>query len=422
MGRNSRRKRDRSQAQRPHEENEPKPKIAPTIEAGSSVSAKVEDEPNSRFSLENSSNPFKSNVNAFLDTIAATERDHFFSEAHVEPERRAELWARQAEIGEELVDKYSWAIPNERSISVLKHFAPLVEIGCGANAYWCQQMKQAGIDIVGFDINPKTGGKIGGAPKGKGRTFTVQRGGPEVLSNPVNKHRNLFLCYPDENDNDKDEDFSLGLACLENFQGDHVIHVGEIYGDTLSVDQAPWGRSSSPYFQQQLATQFHCVLQIPLPNWIHVRDSLTVWKRSSLCTLVFTADDDDEDGSNEEVSYRYVPPEERLPDERAAPFLLHLLKNADKHVHGSNERLVKNEIRSHSTNEKTKLEDTKDGSIGQKCIPKSIKSKKKRKNSDEIGTGDNKSGSQKTISSNLKKMKTKSVDKAKEKLGYECSW
>eukprot|EP00977_Amphora_coffeiformis_P021408 scaffold9279_cov159-Amphora_coffeaeformis.AAC.8 len=409
MGKNSRRKRQRPQTQRPHEENDPNPKTAPTITVGLMVSGKKDDGPSSQTSLAKSSNPMQSMLNAFLDTIDAMERDHFFSEVHVEPERRAELWAQQAEIGEELVDKYSWAIPNKRSLSILKHFAPLVEVGCGANAYWCQQMKQAGIDIVGFDINPKSGGKIDSKSKGKGRSFSAQKGGPEVLAHSGNKHRNLFLCYPDENENngeDPEEDFSLGLACLEHFQGDYVIHVGEIYGDTLSVDQAPWGRSSSPYFQQQLATQFHCVLQIPLPNWIHVRDTLTVWKRSSLCTIVFAADDEEEEGSSEEVSYRYVPPEERLPEERVAPFLLHLLQNE--------ETSIKTEDQPHLTSEKKMGENAKDESAGA-STPTSTKFKKKRKNSDANETKDTNDG-------DVKKKKKTSADKAKEKLGYECSW
>jgi hypothetical protein len=278
------------------------------------------------------SNPLRAKWKTFWDDLTAEERDHFFSDRHVTPERRAQVWGAQATVGQELVDDYAWAIPDDAALDVLEHFCPLVEIGSGANAYWCRQMKARGMNVVAYDSDPTVGGKIAKASsssssdvhKNKGG-FVVQQGGPSVLAEPANAARNLFLCYPDENDSAEEEGFSLGLACLQDFQGDHVVHVGEIYGDTLSVDQAPWGRSSSLQFQERLATEFHCVLQIPLPNWVHVRDTLTVWKRSSLCTLVFAADEEDEEDEDEEVSYRYIPPEERIPSVRVAPFLRHLL-------------------------------------------------------------------------------------------------
>jgi hypothetical protein len=50
-----------------------------------------------------------------------------------------------------------------------------------------------------------------------------------------------------------------------------------------------------------LAAEFHCLLKVSLSNWLHVRDSISVWKRSETCTIVFAADDDDdEDGDGED--------------------------------------------------------------------------------------------------------------------------
>lgn len=340
-----------------------------------------------------SSNPLASKLQAFLDSIPAQERNHFFSNTHVDPERRAELWARQADVGEELVNQYAWAIPDKRALQVLQHFAPLVEIGCGANAYWCKLMKGAGIDIVAYDDDPESGGKIAKSHL-KGQQLRTKKGGPEVLGHPSNEGRNLFLCYPDENESmgEDGEQFSLGLACLGEFKGDYVIHVGEVYGDTLSVDQAPWGRSSSPGFQERLATEFHCVMRIQLPNWIHVRDTLTVWKRSSLCAIVFG--DEDDEGSVEEVAYRYIPPEERLPVEQAAPFLAHFLQR-DEPNGRMNVSLTKTTL--------TKDERTDTVSPPRKGVEKAATS--------STSTG-------KAVNKNQKT----SIDKTKEKLGYECAW
>jgi len=303
----------------------------------------------------NVNNPLLLKQQSFLQRLSPSEREEFFSSATVSPERRAQIWMEQAEIGEELVNQYSWATPDERALKILKEFSPLVEIGCGRNAYWCRFMRAHGVDVVGYDREPHEGGIIqSGKPTGEHQkfenlSFKVYKGGPEMLRLDENSKRTLFLCYPDEtagnehrdgdafkekigNDDSDENDSqpSLGSACLEHYQGEYVIHVGELFCDaSLSMDQAPWGRSSSPEFQQQLAAEFHCVLRVGLPGWLHVRDTLTVWKRSEVCTLVFAAEDEDEDDEEEEeVEYRYIPKDERLPIDIAAPCFLYLIQNS----------------------------------------------------------------------------------------------
>ena len=278
-------------------------------------------------------NPLLRKQRAFLETaLTAAERDGFFGARAVAPGRRAELWAAQADLGERLVNEHAWATPNDRALRVLRHFAPIVEMGCGANAYWCRQMKAVGVDVMGYDVAPDKGGTIEadrGASINSNRKqqtdFPVQQGGPQVLS----KHsdRTLFLCYPDEHamiDEETSEPISMAAECLKHYQGEYIIHVGELFTTgCLSLEQ-PWGRSSSAEFQERLASEFHCLLCIELPNWLHTVDRLTVWKRSPTTTIVFAGESDD-DESDEEVEYRHVPVEERLPVDVAAPCLQHLL-------------------------------------------------------------------------------------------------
>lgn len=284
------------------------------------------------------SNPLLEQQRAYLQSLTENERDNYFSNDLVEPERRAQIWMEQADLGSNLVDQCSWATPDERALRILKKFSPIVEVGCGANAYWCRAMKAAGVDVLGYDIKPKEGGKIETNNHTKVdpriNNFSVMTGGPEVLAKEHLKNRTLFLCYPDEetlettddddesNDEDKDAQ-SLGSACLEHFQGKYVIHVGELYGETLSMDQAPWGRSSGPEFQQRLASEYHCLLKAKLTNWLHVRDTISVWKRSEICPIVFDAEGEDDD--EEEVEYRHIPKDEILPLDLAAPCLSYLL-------------------------------------------------------------------------------------------------
>lgn len=285
---------------------------------------------------DNDHNPLLTKQQRYLESVSPNERENLFSLELVSPERRGELWMEQADLGEELVNQYSWATPDERALRILKHLSPVVEIGCGANAYWCRVMTQAGVDVVGYDGNPQGGGKIQNQKSSKRKrqpSFRVRQGGPEVLARDEMKNRTLFVCYVDEEppeEQDGEDSMTLGAACLEHYQGDYVVHVGELYGDTLSMDQAPWGRSSGPEFQQRLASEYHCLLRAKLTNWLHVRDTISVWKRTERCSIVFAEEDDREqqDGEEEEVEYRHIPVEERLPTDVAAPCLQHLLTAA----------------------------------------------------------------------------------------------
>jgi hypothetical protein len=322
-----------------------------------SPSSKPKDKPQEKKKTIENSNPLLQQQSKFLKSLTPQDRDGFFSDAKVDPERRAKLWMAQAEVGEELVNKYAWATPNDQAIKILKHFSPLVEIGCGANAYWLKLMqRQAGIDIVGYDVNLEQGGTIvvpdsstqqdKKKRKGSDPSSLIRQGGPDVLSLKENAKRTLFLCYPDEDDQEPEEDdddadddeenydddrepqvpTSMGWKCLDQYQGEYVIHVGELFSDAnLSIDQAPWGRSSSPEFQQRLASEYHCLLKAQLPNWLHTRDSISVWKRSETCAIVFAADEEEDAEEDEEVEYRHIPPDERLPSDLAAPCLQHLL-------------------------------------------------------------------------------------------------
>ena len=140
------------------------------------------------------------------------------------------------------------------------------------------------------------------------------------------KERALFLCYPDEvaftSEESDDECETMGAACLKHFKGDIVIHVGELYGDTISMDQAPWGRSSGAEFQQRLHSEYHCLLKAKLQNWLHVRDTISVWKRTKCCSIVFQGENDE---SDDEVEYGHIPDNEILPVDSAASCVSHLL-------------------------------------------------------------------------------------------------
>merc|ERR1712194_175323 len=57
----------------------------------------------------------------------------------------------------------------------------------------------------------------------------------------------------------------------------------------------------------------------------HVRDTLSVWKRSETCCMAFKDEEDD-------AYYKYIPPEEVLPVDAAAPCVAHLLHSDETDV------------------------------------------------------------------------------------------
>lgn len=84
---------------------------------------------------------------------------------------------------------------------------------------------------------------------------------------------NFFILFPFFS-----EGCLFSLDCLRHYKGNTVIHIGELFGETLSTN--PWGQTTSRDFQLRLGESFRCVSRVQLPNWPGHMDSLTVWSRA----------------------------------------------------------------------------------------------------------------------------------------------
>eukprot|EP00605_Chrysophyceae_sp_TOSAG23-4_P001960 GSChrysophyteH1.ASY1.ANO1.2171.1 assembled CDS len=208
-------------------------------------------------------------------------------------EHRMLAWDELDRIWNPIRDKFAWAIPDNRALRILKSFSPLVEIGAG-KGYWASLLQKQGVDILPFDIRGS-----GEGPQEVKYWTEVKTGGPEMLKRYVN--RALFLCYPDE-------DESIAIQCLENYAGEYIIHVGELFagdGTQGGVPQAPFGRTTSGTFQQELSIQFHPLLIADLKARLpYSRDTISVWKRTvyvpgRLPTRNSKEDEEDEDEGEE---------------------------------------------------------------------------------------------------------------------------
>jgi len=226
---------------------------------------------------------------------------------------------------------FAWAVPDERALNIIAQYGPVVEVGAGLG-YWARCLRERGVDVEAYDIlvspvqseendntveqskedqnskvldnaaNDDTGEELQSA------WTKVEEGGPEMLEK-VDSSRALFLCYPDDFEQSEE---SMAEACLTNFTGDTVIHVGEWLGSSACRPN-PWGRSSGEDFQLRLASTFHKVLQVPLPCWSAGADSLSVWKRTTTCIY-------------EGEMFADIPPSERLNLTMVCPSTEHLAK------------------------------------------------------------------------------------------------
>ena len=232
-------------------------------------------------------------------------------------EDREQAMMRLEVLGAPLQRKYAWAVPDERALKIITYFSPIVELGCG-QAYWCKLLRDRGCDVIAVDKYTKENND-------KPFIDDIVAGDASFLKNKKKcKGRALMLCYPDDRE-------SLSLDCLEVFQGDTIIHVGELCttltGTHAAGLQRPWGRTTCSEFQVELATAFHCVLNQKLAGaFPHSNDYISVWKRTQFVTTTSSSSDDEEE-EEEEEGWAVIPAGERLPVINvAAPAFQHLLE------------------------------------------------------------------------------------------------
>lgn len=255
-------------------------------------------------------NEFLMEVNNLKETIP--EWDTFFQAES--DEMRGNHWIRLEILGQPLLEKYAWGIPDQCALNILAEFSPLVEIGAG-KGYWASLLRSMGVSIRSYDrfIYPE---KVRWAP--------VLRGGPSVLQHASNQGRNLFISYPDE-------DQELLDACLQKFTGEYIIHVGELLttGTFAGGGQTPFGRTTSSAAQIHLMQHFHCLLAHRLPNFPFGNDFITVWQRKAWVPGRSGAADD---------QWVDIEPSARLIMEGAAPAYVHLLQTpaTAKSIHSRN--------------------------------------------------------------------------------------
>lgn len=147
----------------------------------------------------------------------------------------------------ELVEEYSWAVPNEEVLHYLSEFDAIAEVGAGSG-YWANCINEVGGSVMPYDIDPPESPDMGG------NAWTdVER------ANVFNMHDDVFtypvlLVWPALNG---------GVATEVAERGPpHILYVGETRGGCTGEDQ----------FFDLLDKRYGLVAKIDLPSYVGVHD------------------------------------------------------------------------------------------------------------------------------------------------------
>lgn len=154
-----------------------------------------------------------------------------------------------------LVTGYSWAVPNEAALAAIIAASPrgVVEIGAGTG-YWAGLLRARGARVMAYDQAPHVNSQAQAA------WSEVLVGGPEMAAH--HSDLALMLCWPP---------YAAPMAAeaLRAYRGDTLIWIGEGDGGCTGDDEA-W---------RIIAAEWREDHEVRIPQWPHIHDSLTVYRR-----------------------------------------------------------------------------------------------------------------------------------------------
>lgn len=161
-------------------------------------------------------------------------------------------------IREELVQKYSWAIPDAEAIKTIAKYGPIIEIGAG-KGYWASQISRRS-RVVAYDMHLKDNHYTDNGYM----FFDVQPMNDISLEEIFNLHsvKTLFLCWPPYGTD-------MAYKTLMAYSGEFLIYVGESSGGCTGDDS----------FHNELNEKWEVVEEQSIPKFHGLHDYLTVYKR-----------------------------------------------------------------------------------------------------------------------------------------------
>lgn len=172
-----------------------------------------------------------------------------------------------------LCKKYTWAIPDPKSLDFVAKWSngKLIEIGAGAG-YWAWQLSMRDVNVLAYDVRPPHMFIDNGyhspydestrKPLGELREifFDVRKGAISKLSGKPD--RTLFLCWPPMT--------GMAVNALRRYRGNRIIYIGEDSGGCTANDD----------FFGELSRNWKEVGRHNIKRWNYINDRIEVYERN----------------------------------------------------------------------------------------------------------------------------------------------
>jgi hypothetical protein len=149
----------------------------------------------------------------------------------------------------DLVDEYSWAVPNEDALIYLAEFDELVEVGAGSG-YWANCINKAGGKVMPYDIDPPKTKDRGGDTWTHVERCAVEDMRDDCFESPV------LMVWPA---------LKEGVATtVAEREPPHILYVGEPRGGCTGEDE----------FFYEIERKYGLVAKIEIPSYAGIHDDL----------------------------------------------------------------------------------------------------------------------------------------------------
>jgi len=174
---------------------------------------------------------------------------------------------------DEMVQRFSYAIPDSNAINAIVRNSPVVEIGAGTG-YWAHLIQESGGDCIPYDTDPPSATANTNQYHPKQKTFTkVLVGDERVLSQ--HSDRSLLMVWPpycgDGMGGRMGASDCMAWRALQHYRGNTLIYVGEGAG----------GCTASYAFWEAVEKDWRLEQRISIPHWSYVHDEMSIFRRKA---------------------------------------------------------------------------------------------------------------------------------------------
>ena len=179
---------------------------------------------------------------------------HHYTDVLVDNGER-NMGTKYRDIRNNLVNKYSWAVPNRDAIEAIAEFtggSGLIDFGAGSG-YWASLIANEGIDVIAVDNWTDD--------KPDKLWYDVQTGSYEYLKFAGSMVL-MMVWIPQYTD--------MGVIALKTWDGERLIVIGE---------PAPARSNANPTFFAELEKNWILIKVVDIPQWYNHNDAVFFYER-----------------------------------------------------------------------------------------------------------------------------------------------